>query len=188
MKIYTKTGDKGETGIIGKRLMKDSVIVNTLGSLDEFNASLGICVAYMSGNKFKKSPFYPEIKNIKDSLLEIQSDIFSIGAIVANGKSDIDFIKRTEFLESEIDRIDVLLDPIQNFILPVGSILSSHIHFARTLCRKAERYFVAYISQKESEVNQLNDVLKYLNRLSDYLFTLARYVNKLENVEDIIWK
>lgn len=188
MKIYTKTGDKGETGIIGKRLMKDSVIVNTLGSLDEFNGSLGICIAYMSETKFEESSRNSEIKNIKDQLHVVQSDIFSVGAIVANGKSDIDFVERTKFFESEIDRLDVLLDPIQNFILPGGSILSSHIHFARTLCRRSERYFVAYISQKESDVNQLKDVLKYLNRLSDYLFTLARYVNKLENIEDIIWK
>lgn len=185
MKIYTKTGDKGETGIIGSRVKKDSFITKTLGSIDEFNASLGICIANIKLAKLKVKGS----KELQDNLLEIQKDIFSIGATVAGGKSKVDFEKRVKFLESEIDRLDLDLDPIQNFILPGGTILSSYIHFSRTLCRKAEREFVSYLSGINDEgKKEKENILKYLNRLSDYLFTLARYINKLENIEDIIWK
>lgn len=174
MPIYTRTGDKGETGIIGKRLSKDSPVIHLIGSIDELNASLGIVLAYSMGDC--------------DYLLKVQSTLFAIGAILAGGKVEIDLDKKVLALERQIDRMDKELKPLKNFIIPGGGIISSHVHLSRTICRRAERNVVKYITSNIDERQELLDILKYINRLSDYLFTLARYLNQIDRVNEVYWK
>jgi cob(I)alamin adenosyltransferase len=172
MPIYTRTGDKGETGIIGKRLLKNSTLIDLIGSIDELNASIGLA------QSFSKE---------KTELEDIQSTLFAIGAILANGKVKIGIVGKVKSLESEIDKMDLELKPLKNFILPGGTIVASHLHLSRTICRRAERILVNYINSENETSDKLYDVLKYINRLSDYLFTLARFLNQKEGIEELNW-
>lgn len=154
MPIYTKTGDKGKTGLYNKkRVPKDSPIVEALGSIDELNAVLGTI----------KLP----------QLTEIQKDLMLINASVAGYKTEIPDVQK---LEKEIDRMEKTLPKLKNFILPQG-----RLHFARAVCRRAERALI------KCKINNVKCKI-YLNRLSDYLFVLARYVNYKGGVKEIIWK
>lgn len=176
MKIYTKTGDKGETGIIGKRLSKNSNTINLIGSLDELNSSLGVAASNTTDLELRKE------------LQQIQSTIFLIGSLIAAAKiKEIEIDEK--FLEKRIDFYDSKLPKLQNFILPGGSTAGSLIHHARSVCRRTERSFINF-KESETYIDSQNEVKiqKYLNRLSDYLFTLARYVNMKEGVDEIIWK
>ncbi len=178
MKIYTKTGDDGTTSLFdGTRVKKDHQRVDTYGDVDELNASLGVAITLLND---------PEIKNL---LLQIQRDLFAMGAQLANpqhkkqkNKADFGENKITA-LEKAIDRCDSEIDPIKNFILHGGSLPASHLDLARTVCRRAERKLVS-LNQKETVDSQ---ILIYLNRLSDLLFMLARMVNKRMGVKDIPW-
>lgn len=175
MKIYTKTGDKGETGIIGKRISKTSQLINTIGTLDELNATIGLAISFLDTILFKR-----EI----EQLTNIQSYIFNLGAILANSKSEHNFKKSTQILEKEIDSITKILPQLQNFILPGGSRPAGYVHFARSVCRRAEREFfmINEITKKDKDLGI------FLNRLSDYLFVLARYINFKLGYEDIKWQ
>lgn len=157
MPIYTKTGDKGKTGLYnGKRVPKSSPIVEALGSIDELNAVLGTI-------KLQK-------------LQEIQKDLMLINASVAGFKT---VIPKAEKLEKEIDKMEKSLPKLKKFILPQGPI-----HFARAVCRRAERNVI-----KIKSVTQLHsNTIKYMNRLSDYLFVLARFENHKKRVREIVWK
>ena len=173
MAIYTKKGDKGETGLFGtdKRCSKDSPVFWAIGRIDELNSYLGICIA-VSEN--------PETSKI---IKDIQSDLLEIGSIL--GGSDLKFYKtKAQKLEKHIDRIDKILPKLSNFILPGGTLLSSHLHYARSLSRRAERGVVRYSKQKKVKPQ----ILIYLNRLSDYLFMLARSSNNDLGKNDEIWK
>lgn len=181
MKIYTKTGDKGETSLYGgSRVSKSSCDIEALGNLDELNAYLGVVDAVCSH------------KDIKKILFKIQNELFSIGAEVAMNKSQVKSSKKTfklgksevSSIEKSIDSYEAKLLKLTSFILPGGSVLSSHFQYARAVCRRTERSLVAL-----SEVSTLNrNILSYINRVSDLLFVLARYSNKLENCEDVKWK
>ena len=182
-KIYTKTGDKGETGLFGgKRVRKDSPRIAAYGGVDELNAFLG---AARSLNE------NPEM----DSLLtKIQNDLFDIGAVLATpdkgrleGKAS-GFIRKEDvsFLEDAIDRFDRELPPLRNFILPGGSELAAQLHMARTVCRRAEREVVSLAEKEPGSVD--DEILCYLNRLSDFLFVLARWVNLKKGVADTPWE
>lgn len=194
MKIYTKTGDKGETGIIGRRLIKSDPTIQAIGEMDELNASIGICIVLLKNNLSDLNRMeYSKILNI---LVKIQSNIFAAGGVLASGNINIDFEQETQDLEKSIDLVHDQLEPLKNFILPGGSLLSSHIHLSRTICRRAERGLVQYlelisiekVKYKKEIANKNNiSILKYFNRMSDYLFTLARYINKLDKIEDILW-
>ena len=173
MSIYTKKGDKGETGLFGtkRRCSKDSLIFDAIGRIDELNSYLGVCVSASEN---------PKIVNI---LLNIQKDLLTIGTVLAG--SDLKFYgSRYLRLEKIIDRLDRELPELKNFIIPGGTGFASHLHFARTLSRRAERGVVR-LNKKEKVKPQ---ILTYLNRLSDLLFTLARYANFEVGVEDEIWK
>jgi len=160
MPIYTKKGDKGKTGLIdGTRVSKSDALIEAIGSVDELNAQLGV-----SSFKFK-------------SLKTIQSDLFSIGSQLAGYKTKIDLEKRVLEMEEEIDKMWREMPPLKNFILPSGPI-----HVARAVCRRAERRIVA-VSSKQLAVS-----IKYLNRLSDYLFCLARWVNFKSGKKDVLWR
>ena len=180
MKIYTKTGDAGETGLFGGvRVQKDDERVEAYGTVDETNSALGMARAASSS---------PELGAW---LEELQTDLFSLGAELgcAPGKTEslgvprIDS-NRVERLEHLIDEIDAKLEPLSTFILPGGTAAAAALHHARTVARRAERR--AYTLSRSVATSR--DILVYLNRLSDLLFVLARYANALARVEDIAWR
>ncbi len=179
MAVYTGTGDSGNTSLLGGvRKPKSEIVFNVLGSLDEFNATLGLLVSEVSFTN-----------ESKDFIVQIQRDLFKVGSLIANAKADnLSFnwlYSRTQVLESYIDEMEVELPELKNFILPGGSKGSAYTHLSRTICRRLERELVAYFSE---ELPGKEFVLRYTNRLSDFLFTLARYLNFKDNIGDIIWK
>jgi cob(I)alamin adenosyltransferase len=178
MKIYTKTGDAGDTSLFGgKRVPKSTLRIDAYGTVDELNAQLGVVRALKS---------YSEVDNL---LEKIQNQLFVLGADLATpfdaAPAGMKRIQQNEiqFLEETIDRLDVQLEPLKSFILPGGSPVSAQVHSARTVCRRAER-LVDALGRKE----QIGKTpLVYLNRLADLLFVLARYVNKLAGTEETKW-
>ena len=173
-RIYTKTGDGGETGLAGGgRLKKNHYRIEAYGTIDELNAHLG--------NVRSKNP-PAEIGII---LERIQSSLFIIGGQVASSVATKIQIQPNDvaFLEVSIDEITEKLPPLKNFVLPGGSSISSELHIARTVCRRAERRIVS-LDEKES-IDPT--ILEFLNRLSDLLFVLARFANEQAGVKEIIW-
>jgi len=180
MKIYTKTGDRGETGLIGgSRVLKSALRVEAYGEVDELNAVLGYIVAKLPGAA------------LRETLVEIQRDLFAIGAQLADPKGQLDrraekavlHDGRVSDLEVLIDRLDAGLPPLRAFILPGGTEAGALLHLARAVCRRAERRMVA-LAQEAALPPVL---LAYLNRLSDLLFVLARTVNREAKIEEISW-
>ncbi|HEX5457547.1 MAG TPA: cob(I)yrinic acid a,c-diamide adenosyltransferase [Candidatus Nitrosotalea sp.] len=177
MKIYTKTGDDGTTGLIGnKRVKKSNPRIASYGMVDEINASIGIILSFKIG------------KDIRDLLTKIQNDLFVVGADLANpnleNKSNRITSEMTSYLEKEIDRLEKKLSPITYFILPGGDLVASQVHLARAICRRAETNIVHL-----SEVDKVNNhCLIYINRLSDLLFVVARTINKRKKISDVAWK
>lgn len=181
MKIYTKTGDIGETSLFGgQRVWKNDLRVDTYGTVDELNALLGFALS--------------QLKNIEvsDLVKEIQNDLFTIGSDLATplDKDDSKYPvprveeKLIENLEKKIDYFDGQNPPLKEFILPGGTAGSSLLHYARTVCRRAERKVVAL--SKDVEIG--GQIVVYLNRLSDLLFVLARYENYSTGTSDIKWQ
>jgi cob(I)alamin adenosyltransferase len=191
--IYTRTGDKGDTGLFGgQRVRKDSLRVEAYGSVDELNAALGVALAQSPEN------------TLASLLLRIQNDLFLLGADLATpeekekrkGQTVIQRIRPelTTHLETWIDRLEAELPPLKQFILPGGHPLAAQLHLCRVVCRRAERCCVALARPKTdtaepaSTVSAINpEILRYLNRLSDLLFVLARCVNHRQGVADIPW-
>jgi cob(I)alamin adenosyltransferase len=177
VKIYTKTGDDGTTGLIGnRRVKKSNPRIATYGMVDELNAALGIVLSSKLG------------KDIRDLLTKIQNDLFVVGADLANpnlvNKSNRVTSHMVLFLEKEIDRLEEKLLPITFFILPGGDLVASQVHMARAICRRAEINVVNL-----SEVDKVNnECLVYMNRLSDLLFVIARTINKRKKISDVAWK
>lgn len=174
MSIYTRTGDSGSTSLFGgKRVLKCEELVDVYGSLDELNSWVGHIASLFP------SP------DVKQFLQAIQSDLFTIGSTLAGWKGDLSSLdSRVKEMEARIDAMEESLHTIKNFILPGGSELAAHIHIMRSICRRVERQAVA-LKQKQ-EVDQ--DILTYLNRLSDLFFQLARFINKQEGVEEVVWQ
>lgn len=177
MKIYTKTGDKGETSLYGgKRVLKSDLRLECYGTIDELNSCLGLTLAL------------PEADNYREFITSVQNKLFNLGAELANpvGIGDSEFISEgdIELLEQEIDRLQTNLPALQNFILPGGSELSARFHMARTFCRRAERAAVR-LNQRDT---LRPETIKYLNRLSDLLFVVARHANFKAGETDAIWK
>ena len=177
MKIYTKTGDDGTTGVQGgKRISKSNLRIKAYGMIDELNATIGLVIS-------KK--FDDDIENL---LRDIQNDLFVAGSDLSN--PDLTNMKNritkemVTNVEKTIDRLENELPPITNFILPGGHEVSSLIHISRTIARRAETIVIS-LNEKE----KINDeCIKFLNRLSDLLFVIARTVNKKNGFNDIIWK
>jgi cob(I)alamin adenosyltransferase len=179
LRIYTRSGDKGETTLFGgKRVPKDETRVEAYGTVDELNSHLGFCLLSMKNQSSV---------NLID---RIQRDLFAIGAMLASpDKSQLDEKSKltessVDYLERNIDNIEKQLQPIQAFILPGGSEPAARFHVARAVCRRAERKVVALL--RKEEVDPV--IVKYLNRLSSLLFVLARYENKLAGKTDTFWK
>ncbi len=175
-KIYTRTGDKGETSLIdGSRVQKSNNRVETYGTVDELNATIGVVRSLLSDTEFDKW------------LFDIQKCLFTIGSILATPEGS-DFpgriqIPTEESLEKLIDRCDEEIPQLKHFILPGGTSAAAMLHLARTICRRAERRLVNLLTHEN--VNPL--VLRYLNRLADLLFSLARLENHRQGVKEIHW-
>ena len=170
MKIYTKTGDKGQTGLIGgKRVPKDDPRVEAYGTIDELNAALGLALSFLP----------VELADGRAALLHIQRVLFDLGADLATppgarkARWELDEADISR-LEGAIDEMDAQLEPLRNFILPGGHPAGAALHLARTVARRAERDVVSLAAGEAVEPK----LLKYLNRLSDYLFVLSRSVNQ----------
>jgi len=180
MKIYTKTGDKGETGLFGgDRILKDNVRLNAYGTVDELNSFLGLAITEVVN---------PEIKNI---LIDLQNKLFVIGSDLAtrdiekNKKLNIKRTPKEYILEIErlIDNFDSKLAELKNFILPGGTRGAALLHVCRTISRRAEREVVALKNNEGIGDN----ILIFLNRLSDLFFVLSRFENKYSNTPDTKW-
>ena len=164
-KIYTKTGDTGETSLIGgKRVLKCNPRVEAYGTVDELIAVLGVLRSY------------PIDENSQENILRIQKQLFVVGSCLATLNPDHNKLNKEEinFLESEIDSITDNLQPIKDFIIPGGHFISAQCNFARTICRRVERK----ICEISSKIPVEKEILVYINRLSDYLFVLARFFSK----------
>jgi cob(I)alamin adenosyltransferase len=179
MKIYTKTGDKGLTSLLGgARVPKSDARINAYGTVDELNSYLGL----LRDQEVNASR--------ADLLKEIQDRLFTIGSDLAtqSGKKNIKkpdlHLQDIELLENEMDKMDASLPMLSSFILPGGHQSVSFCHLARTVCRRAERITV-YLAASE-EVNEL--VIQYLNRLSDFLFVLGRKMAQELTVDEVTWK
>lgn len=181
MKIYTKTGDKGETSLFGgERVWKDHSRIEAYGTVDELNSVIGVSI-----NEIKDT-------ELKEILGSIQNDLFTVGSDLATPaqKGNKGFIiprvesRFSSRLEELIDSFDSRLPELKNFILPGGSKGAGFLHLARTVCRRAERE--VFSLSKAEEIN--SEIGIYLNRLSDLLFVLARFENFLSNHPDIEWK
>lgn len=180
MKIYTKSGDKGTTGLIGgTRVPKNDIRLEAYGTVDELNSFIGLLITY------------PLDETNKVFLSEIQNKLFSIGSYLATdtSKTDINaasFLKETDIthIENEIDRLNVNLPLLQNFILPGGSQAGAVSHICRTVSRRAERNIYNVKSMYDVDIH----IFEYINRLSDYFFVLSRYINISVDAKEICWK
>ena len=177
MKIYTKTGDDGNTGLQGNfRIAKSHPRIISYGTVDEANASLGMVLTNSLDDDIVKI------------LTDIQNDLFLVGADLSNpnlndvkNRVTLDMIER---LEQYIDKFELELPPLTNFILPGGDIAAAQLHYVRTVVRRAETQ-VVQLSEND-EIN--SNCIKYLNRLSDLFFVMGRLINKRNDRDDILWK
>jgi cob(I)alamin adenosyltransferase len=177
VKIYTKTGDDGTTGLVGgKRVKKSDLRIIAYGAVDELNSTIGIMLSF---------PLDSDINNI---LTQIQNHLFVVGADLANPNlNDTSTRVSTDmvtFLENNIDGFESELTPITYFILPGGDQVASRTHLARAICRRAETNIVVLSSSEQ--INKTCQI--YMNRLSDLLFVIARVINKRKKIKDIAWK
>ncbi len=186
MKIYTKVGDKGTTRLVdGSCVEKHNPRVEAYGSVDELNSFIGVVISEL----VQLEALRPQLS----SLQKLQHHLFRIGSLVAtNTDKDLHIFQslpqidesHIHFLEQQIDALTVELPVLKNFILPSGHMAVASAHVARTLCRRAERR-VSEVYQTHPET--LQNVLIYLNRLSDYLFTLARFIGLKTNTTEVVW-
>lgn len=179
MKIYTKTGDMGSTGLFGgPRVSKDDDRIEAYGTVDELNAALGVV----------RATALPA--DIDEQLSRIQSELFSIGAELATPDPDAHRMRiigpaHVAWLEQGIDGHEATLPPLKNFILPAGGEAAARLHLARAICRRAERRVVTLVRRHEASVSE--DLLVYLNRLGDLLFVLSRVVNSRGGELEVPW-
>lgn len=183
MKIYTRTGDKGETGLIGgRRVSKADPRIVAYGAVDELNSSIGLAIAFLRPKE--------QFSDLVDILVHVQNDLFVVGSDLADpsfpkpGKTPRTGEKMASALEPAIDRFESELEPITFFILPGGSIEASFLHQARGIARRAE---TAVVSLSKSQTVNLAIVV-YLNRLSDLIFVAARLANRRLGVPDLAWR
>ncbi|MED4400750.1 cob(I)yrinic acid a,c-diamide adenosyltransferase [Metabacillus fastidiosus] len=175
MNLYTKTGDKGKTSIIGGRVDKDDLRVEAYGTIDELNSFVGQAIVLLEDDLFK---------DIYNELRKIQHELFDCGGDLAVIKEKYPYKTTEEMIEFLEERIDAYVKEapdLEKFILPGGSHAAAVIHIARTVTRRAERCTVSL--QKETSINEI--VLKYLNRLSDYFFAVSRVINFRLGIKDI---
>jgi cob(I)alamin adenosyltransferase len=181
MKIYTRKGDDGTTGLVGgQRVSKDDARLNAYGTVDELNSFIGLMHSFLDVNA-----------ESSENILWIQQKLFTIGGCLATDTKTTTLPESCQILHSDVERLEQLIDaageglPLQRtFILPGGTQAASYAHVARTVCRRAERLI---ISLKKDEIEIPATLLAYINRLSDYLFVLARRINYLSRIEEKTW-
>lgn len=186
MKIYTKTGDKGETSLFtGERILKNDTTIEALGTVDECNCAIGTAISLMPTNK--------ELHSIKEQLETIQHALFDVGAAIATPRTKAvnSKLEKTRFgteaianLEKWIDQMESTLPPLKAFILPGGHSCGATLHLARSICRRAERCVLPLHLRADVST----DVMMYLNRLSDYLFVASRRINSLLKAPETQWQ
>lgn len=171
-KIYTRTGDDGTTGLgDGSRTQKDSLRVEAYGTVDELNSTIGLLIASL------------EQESIQSVLLDIQHDLFDLGGELCVPGMEMILDRHIDRLETELDKLNADLPPLKDFILPGGSLAAAQAHLARTICRRAERRVISLARQEP-----VNDpVIRYLNRLSDLLFVIARTVARASGAGEVLW-
>ena len=174
-KIITRNGDQGKTKLAqGDSVYKNELIINAIGDIDELNSVLGVCISSCND------------ENIINEIKNIQNDLFNIGGEISLNDSSKNLLKddSLSFLDNRIKELNASLEPLEEFILPGGNSFSSNLHLARAIARRSERSIVdLYIKDLEN-----NNIVKYLNRLSDYLFVLSRFYNKSNNIDENMWK
>lgn len=171
-KIYTRTGDDGTTGLgDGSRTQKDSLRVETYGTVDELNSAVGLLVAHLQDD------------DLSSVLLDVQHDLFDLGGELCIPGTEMIGDRHIERLEKELDRLNADLPPLKDFILPGGSVAAAQGHLARTICRRSERRVIALA--RHEEVNE--PAIRYLNRLSDLLFVVSRTIARASGVGEILW-
>lgn len=176
MPIYTKKGDKGETSLFtGKKVSKTNVRIEAIGTVDELNSVIGLVISQNSN---------PRTQVLKE-LIEVQKDLFEIGASLANPSNQrkLKILERVSYFEKFIDKMTEKMPKLSNFILPGGTTTGAFLHLARTVCRRAERKLVA-LSRKEKIDKK---ILVYINRLSDLFLTMSRFVNFEAGKKETIW-
>ncbi len=194
-KIYTRTGDDGTTGMAnGDRLSKADLIFAVMGDVDELNAHMGMVAAHVT--VLKQATANPteedninnvstQAKSLLTTLSIMQHLLFNVGGELAMPEYKGITVQHIQWLETDIDKLNQSLGALKDFILPAGSVLVSAIHIARTVCRRAERQAVGL---KMQHPDLLSDTaLQLLNRLSDWLFVLARYCAKIEQSQEVLW-
>lgn len=177
MPIYTKKGDKGRTSLFtGKKISKTAIRIETIGTIDELNSVVGVIVSGLQTTDHR----------LQKELIEIQKDLFEIGASLANPstKRKFNISDRVRHFEKIIDEMTVKMPKLSNFILPGGTSAGAFLHIARTVCRRAERRAVG-LSLKEPIDKE---ILIYINRLSDLFLTMSRFVNFKNGKKETIWK
>jgi len=181
-KIYTRTGDEGETSLFGGgRVQKDHLRMDAVGTVDELNAALGVALAELTRPSNTRT-------TAEAVVIAMQHQLFKLGAELATPEPALhgtNLIQESDVvdLEAAIDRWEADLEPLQQFILPGGSPAAAHLHLARGICRRAERLVVRLAASEPIR----GEVIRYLNRLSDALFVLARWVNRAMGVADVAW-
>lgn len=187
MKIYTKTGDNGTTSLCdGSRLSKDDMRVEAYGTLDELNAHIGLLISLLQTSSSKEG--VRSAANLTDFLSEIQGELFVIGGELARAEIKTEELVSTQKLiakiETSIDELSSQLPVQHHFVLPGGIIPASQSHVCRTICRRAERRIVTL----SHFAIVLPEIFKFVNRLSDYFFTLSRYLNNDSGISEKTWK
>jgi len=188
-KIYTRTGDNGETSLgDGTRVSKEELRVETYGTIDEVNTIIGLVRTQTKDS---------ELIILDNILAAVQNELFDLGAEISIplAKDNIEIIEKTKILdeqilriEEEIDQLNFSLKDLDSFVLPGGSKASAHLHLARTVTRRAERLMVRMNKQKKNSISET--ALKYVNRLSDLMFVAARYANQSDigGIGDVLWQ
>jgi cob(I)alamin adenosyltransferase len=184
-RIYTRTGDSGDTALgDGTRRSKADLRIEAYGTVDETNAAIGMARLYCSA---------PELSQLEVMLARIQNDLFDVGADLCVPETAINksspalrvIPAQHQRMESEIDELNATLSPLRSFVLPAGTAAATHLHVARTVCRRAERVMVALMGEATEHVNR--DALIYMNRLSDFLFVASRHANQASGNGDVLW-
>jgi cob(I)alamin adenosyltransferase len=186
-RVYTRTGDKGETGLAGgQRVAKDSLRIEAYGTVDELNATIGVARATAE----EAIASHAQLAELDTILKRVQHELFNVGSILATLTEDVHprqaRITQTEItrLESEIDRMNAGLPALRSFVLPGGCRLNAELHVCRTVCRRAERVCVALAREERVEA----ETIQYLNRLSDALFVWSRWASHTLGVSEILWE
>ena len=176
-KIVTRTGDAGTTGLgDGSRVAKDSLRIDVIGEVDELNSTLGVLLA----------EDLPE--TVRNALTGIQHDLFDLGGEICMPGYNVISEAHVLRLEALVGEFNEQLTPLKEFILPGGQPVAAMAHVARTVCRRCERRLTELIESTNGSAGELAPIQVYVNRLSDYLFVLARYLNKQAGVADKVWK